>query len=137
MSAFMVEDKSINKIVSWLAEDRDIQSWLEYFHPEIQLNGKESSAKLGQALFDMNVDSINQRYGDNQAQEFRPLDYAWRSEIPDPDIRTYKTLSCLLYQCCEGNVDETPLYKSMQAISDHLAHRIVGNLKAYDDAPWE
>lgn len=137
MSAFVVEDKTINKIVAWLANNRDIESWLEHWHPEINLNGRESRTAFGQALFDMNVEAVNQKYGENQAQEFRPLDYDYLMELPQPDIHTYKTLNCLLYQCSEGNVPETKLYKSMVSIKHYLADRIVSHLKAYDEAPWD
>ena len=134
MSAFMVEDKTINKIVSWLAEDRDIKPWLNHVHPEVKLNGEESLAEFGQALFDMNAESINQKYGENQAQEFRPMDYSWHFETPQPDIPIFAALECLLYQCCEGTVDESMLYKTMDSISNYLAKRIIHKLKAYEEA---
>jgi len=136
MSAFVVEDKTINTVVSYLAEDQSFRQWLQYWY-DINLNDETEREKMGKKLFAMNCEAINQRYGPNQAQGFRTLDYKWRYELPPPAIHTVKNLQCLLYQCNEGDVPETwPVYKMMKEIEHGLLSNIVCHLPAYEKARW-
>ena len=134
MSAYVVEDKTINKIVAFLAMNQDIKYALR--NEGIELNGQESQEKLGQELFEMNWEAVNQRYEEDPAW-CRLKDYKYSFELPGSDIQSYKSLRCLIYQCSEGNIDETDLYKKMDRILNTLAHQIVGNLKAFQTAAWE
>lgn len=51
-------------------------------------------------------------------------------------IDCYKAISCLLYQCSEGNVPETSLFGELAKLRNDLAGIIVCGLPEYEAAPW-
>ena len=48
----------------------------------------------------------------------------------------YKTIQCYLYQCYEGNVPETPLFKVLKKLEKEVACYIVENQPEYEEAQW-
>lgn len=140
MSAFVVSDETINRAIWFLGSARE----LDFIRRQIQeclgvdistLQGKE---QLGQAMFDLNCRAVDERYGENQAREFRDLDYRYRHAIHTSTIQCFKDLQCWLYQCCEGSVpSEYLLYATMDRIKGELAEHIVCNLPSYNSARWD
>jgi hypothetical protein len=57
------------------------------------------------------MNGVDARYGDGEARKFRQLDYRYRETESVPLVQVLKSLQCWLYQCSEGNVPETELYK--------------------------
>lgn len=138
MSAFVVEDKTINRAVSFIAFDREgqwIRSEIET-HLGIDLVTDIGRETLGKLMFSLNCDAVNQRYGDNEAQEFRPLDYKFRMEVHTSRIHAFKALQCWSYQCCEGDIEDSELYKVMERVKGCMAEMIVTRLDAYEKANW-
>ena len=136
MSAFMVSDKTINQIVTYLKDDRESASrvrseLIEHF----DIDPKTMPEVLGDLLFKLNIDGVNARYGKNEAQEFRPLDYKFRYALAGR-ITTLKALQCWKYQCSEGDVIETKLYKIMKDYENALCHAIVSALPEYENSKW-
>jgi len=141
MSAFVVEDKVINSVISALAMHRVYGAFA--FHDTVKretgcnLQDSKDCAKLADSMFKLNCEAVEQRYGVGQAAEFHPLDFAYRAEMPPTLIQAYKSLGCWLYQCAEGNVpDESLLYAAMTKVYGEMAHEIVRNLPAYEKARW-
>jgi hypothetical protein len=138
MSAFIVEDKTINRVVTFLATDRE-GDWLRRYIQEqlgIDLTTSMGRETLGKLMFSLNCDAVNQRYGDDQAKEFRPLNYAYRIEISCNRIMAFKAIQCWHYQCSEGDIDQSNLYQVMERVQGHLAEMIVTRLDAYDKLAW-
>jgi hypothetical protein len=138
MSAFMVKDKTINTIVSFLADSqfaRNHRGWMNY-HFNLDLSKDEAREALGKKLFQMNIDGVNARYGEGRAEEFRKLDYRYKFNPSLTAISAFKALQCFLYQCSEGEVDKTELYQTMNQISGAIAESIVCDLPQYESAPW-
>ena len=136
MSAFMVQDKTINTIVSFRVDSRfgkDHKGWMQY-NTDLDVSRPE---KLGQRLFDMNVKAIEARYGEGQAKDFRDLDYKFVREFHYTPVSVLKAMGCLSYQCCEGDVDESPLFKDLDKIKGTLAEWIVSRTAEYEAAPWD
>jgi len=133
MSAFVVEDSTINKVIEVLRM-RDMDGITRFYN--INLESKENRQEFGQRLFDMNCEAVNQRYGENQAQEFRKLDYSYQLEAHTTPLSGLKALRCLMYQCTEGEVPETELYQTMDRISGDIAMRIINRMPEYDSLPW-
>ena len=111
MSAYIVEDRTINVIVSHLHLNRDLD-WLRREFCECAHATKDIDAGIGNALFAMNVAAVEARYGEGEARKFRPLDYSFRLEPATP-LAVYHAIAELMYQSCEGSVPETPLYKRL------------------------
>ena len=130
MSAYIVEDETINKIGDGIHTFRLSQGFL------LEKLGASDYATLGEMLFQMNVDGVNARYGEEKAEDFRPLNYEYKSTLPHKTIQFYASLSCFMYQCLEGEVPETTLYKAMDGIKNQLAHFIVYSLPQYKTTKW-
>lgn len=138
MSAFVVDDKTINRAISFLATDRD-GDWLRNYireHLGVDLTTGIGRETLGNLMFSLNCDAVNQRYGDDQAKEFRSLDYRYRLEAGVTRIQAFKALQCWHYQCSEGDIDQNGLYKTMERVQGHVAEMIVTRLPAYDSLAW-
>lgn len=134
MSAFVVQDHTINRVLAYFVHRPEYRGRVRALAAEC---GDGTPAALGAAMFALNVTAVNVRYGPGEAESFRPLDYAYRAEAPGGAVATYKSLRCWLYQCAEGLVPETPLYREMESLGHRLAGEIVARLPEYDSAPWD
>jgi len=99
---------------------------------------------LGRALFKMNRDAIEARYGDRDPADMPgPCDL---SDIHDnyefadqsnstSEAQAAMSVRCLRYQCCEGDVDECELYKALDDLAEELKARPVHAAEA-QAAEW-
>lgn len=139
MSAFMVEDETINRVVCWLSREQEKSPYLKKKMKEI--TGIDASVKgweklLGKAMFQLNIDGVNTRYGDGEAVKFRELNYSYASAYGS-EIKVLKSMHCWRYQCMEGDVVEKPLYKFFEeVVENHLMSKIICGLPEYDRAEW-
>lgn len=100
-----------------------------------------SYPELEQALRDLNVRAVLTRYPDcsleagNLPGPSPLLPYAFTPLLVGA-VPALKSLNCLLYQCSEGDVPETPLYRALDTLSDQWAQEIVSRLPEYAEARW-
>lgn len=150
MSAYVVDPKTISRVLSWLKSEHHRGSYayaadtakrkLAAIEWDIS-NGEV--ADLGQAMYNMNVSAVSQRYPDSTEDNLPgtieedgrlvPYRYNWVDTGP---MGAFKSLHCWLYQCSEGNVTETALYKAFREISDSIAQAIATGLPEYETAQW-
>jgi hypothetical protein len=139
MSAFMVEDKTINYVVNWLRRNIDQLSLIPHKLKEL---GVDTSAegwaeRLGQAMFQLNVNGVDRRYGFGAAAKFRKLGYRFEHTEPVSLVQVLKSLRCWLYQCNEGDVSETALYGLFDNdVQLYLMSKIIDALPEYQNAYW-
>ena len=134
MSAFMVNDETINRIVNYLVslpESLLVLVRLGYF-----LISPEDAKRLAENMFQLNVRSIEARYGKGQAATFRDLDFAYVPGPPEDLAQVVKSLHCWQYQSCEGNCDQDPLYRTMSNVLEYLQPEDMEGSPAYDAAVW-
>ena len=99
------------------------------------------SESLADAMLAMNIDAFRQRYG-MKALLVSDLDCIdldtrrWHPLQALSEVQMYKSLQCFLYQCCEGNVDEKPLYKTLSAIRALMVPFIREGSQEYEAAEW-
>ncbi len=125
---FIVPDKTINRVLSWLVEN-------DAGVPGLEGKDSESLAKLGTSMLEMNCEVIDQLYGYGEAAEYRPLDYEFQWERTS-EIQVLKSLQCWLEQCFGGRIVEMDLYREMKAIESKLACKLVSCLESYAAAEW-
>jgi len=125
---FIVPDKTINRVLSWLVEN-------DAGVPGLEGKDSESLAKLGTSMLEMNCEVIDQLYGYGEAAEYRPLDYEFRWERTS-EIQVLKSLQCWLEQCFGDRIVEMDLYHEMKAIESKLACKLVSELESYAAAEW-
>ena len=146
MSAFVVGDKTINRIVSWINKvgmggyaDKYIYCIRPLEELGYKLDTDLGCKRLAEELFTLNCDSVEQRYGEGQAKEFRPLDFQYKYRGADTSIyQVLKSMRCLLYQCCEGYIPEqNSLYQALDRMSLLICYHIVTRSSQYDIAEWD
>ncbi len=128
MKKFIVPDKTINRVLSWLVEN-------DAGVPGLEGKDSESLAKLGTSMLEMNCEVIDQLYGYGEAAEYRPLDYEFQWERTS-EIQVLKSLQCWLEQCFGDRIVEMDLYHEMKAIESKLACKLVSELESYAAAEW-
>ena len=136
MSTFVVRDETINRVVTWLSGTG--QKFGCYLSPlGYYVTDKALLTELAKEMFNLNVEAVNQRYGDGEAATFRPLDFQYRCTPPATTFQVLKNLHCWLYQCHEGSIPEDELYLAFERVHNGLAHDIVSQLPEYKAAKWD
>jgi hypothetical protein len=129
MSSFIVEKKTIDRVISALSDNARLREIVRDIGYDIDIEkGKD---RLGQDLWALNVRGYNERYNANETVP--PYIY---EHISTSQIQGLKSLRCILYQATEGDVPETRLYQKMLQLSLYWASVIVQNLPEYDNAEW-
>jgi hypothetical protein len=124
MSAFIVDEITMHRVVGHILDNAT--SFCGTY-----TSGTKAGNEIGAILYTLNTESVNYRY----REEGKAPEYAYK-KIPTSRVQAYKSIGCLLYQCSEGDFEETAAYKELEAIHNTLAHKIVSNLDAYDRADW-
>jgi len=133
MSAFIVSDDTMHTVVTALTEH--IRRWRSHNRAEFanmnlwETDGVET--KIGGLLYAMNAQAVETRY--SEAQE--PIEYSFAQRRTNAHA-AYKAVQCLLYQCCEGEINGTPLYRELETFRHNLADQIVTETPEYNAAPW-
>jgi hypothetical protein len=137
MSAFLVGEKTINKILTELDKSVRIAStWAEKEVESklgIDCSDPDWKTKLGQKMWDLNQLSLYYRYGDQKKE----LVYIYQT-VPCPKVQALKALHCWLYQCSEGNIPEdSKLYNFFEkVIAPEWPEYLVMRTPEYDNAEW-
>ena len=115
MSAYVVEKKTIDRIVTYLKD----------------ANKTQDPNDLGQRLWDLNAKSVATRY--SEEEEKKEYKYNW---MPTRKIQVLKSMACFLYQSCEGGLHEEELYKFIDRERSALAVTIVYDTQEYEESEW-
>ncbi|HVB23836.1 MAG TPA: hypothetical protein VNG51_18005 [Ktedonobacteraceae bacterium] len=139
MSAFIVEDKTINKVVTWFRREVYTQSFTlnelaKKYH--INLISDVWDEPLAKAMFQLNCAGVDARYGNGTAKKDVTIPFQFQPVAYETEVQVFKALQCWLYQCSEGDVPETKLYKFFSEIENYLARKIVMALPEYDQTTW-
>ena len=136
----MVSDETINRVVTWLATELIRSERLKRkVSDELHLDTSKPNWEeiLGFVMFQLNIDGVNERYGEGEAQKFRKLDYHY-APAHSSKIQVLKSLQCWLYQCMEGEVVKNPLYIFFDTVIQlHLMGSIISALPEYQQAKWD
>jgi len=141
MSSYVVDDATINKVVAYLYfEAMDSRSNGEIARKlrnlDYNLLSMEDCKRLAEDMFSLNVRAVNQRYGEGEAEKFRSLDFKFQLQSPTSLIKTLKAFECWSYQCCEGDVILSNLYKALGQVAIFLAWRVVHGLPEWEKEGW-
>jgi hypothetical protein len=96
MSAFIVEDKTINRVVTWISLDiRSSLYFKQTLEKTLHIDTSSSTWKeqLGKACFQLNIDGVNERYGAGEAKCFRELNYRYAFEQCSI-VQVLKSMQC-------------------------------------------
>jgi hypothetical protein len=142
MSAYMVADQTINQIVNWLGREVAQASGTISLRQKLLKLGFDASIAgwaeiLGQEMFVLNIQAVDARYGQGEAAKFRKLNYHYHVTQPVSLVQVLKSLHCWLYQCTEGDIPQTALYKLFaNEVQLYLMTEIIDTLPEYQHAVW-
>lgn len=150
MSAFVVDRKCMDRIVRTLTARGRYGQILPRF-AGIDTSAPGAATEIGRRLFTLNIEAVMQRYPDTQDNpdnlpgEHGAMSIATTYRAPQHSPATLarrdlvdgvKALQCLSYQCSEGNVPSTELYREIQAAIGEVCEAIVSSLPEYETAAW-
>ena len=95
---------------------------------------KEAGTIIGRKLFVMNGNALRARYGDGD--HLRLPEFVFQNWTDAGPIEQFAAIRCLLYQCHEGKVRESQLYRALNHAAGEFVQRIVQDLPEYDRASW-
>lgn len=124
MSSYIVDDETINKFLTVIMA-KDTDEW---------------RTKFGRKLLAMNIKATEQRYSSNpflnKVEKKERLKNFEFSYFFVSRVQALKSLSCFLYQCAEGNVPNSKLFKEMRLEEEKLMWGIIDALPEYSKAKW-
>lgn len=150
MSAFVVDRKCMDRCVRTLTARGRYGQILRSF-ARIDTSQPGAADEIGRRLFTLNVEAVMQRYPDTQdnpgslpGDSMAPRHAAsYRAPQRGPAklgraelVDGAKALSCLAYQCAEGNVPESGLFQELEAAIGAVCKEIVSSLPEYESAAW-
>ena len=119
MSAFVVNEETINKAVTLISRDSTTMS-------------QRQKSDLGDRIWQMNTAAVAQRYNDKPEEVamfvFHPANYSVAECL--------KAMHCVIYQCSEGDVLEWSLYKLLDGVADNVSETISRDSADYENADW-
>jgi len=140
MSAYMVDDNTINKIIATLYNKVRVSEYYWSAEPlknaGYDLRKKEDRQRLAIRMYALNRRSIRERYSREAAKMDTQAGFTFQDTMPVSLVQTYKSIQCWKYQACEGTCDQASLYKLMSEVSNRLAHEIVTKSESYEKATW-
>ena len=140
MSAFVVDDKTIEKIINvaiMCADDQGVWFYHRANSGEVTSGyiTRNNAAWAAQVLLDENYRSVNARYSD--AALPHPVQFRHQFRFIGDKVReiagAFKAADCLDYQSCETDDWESTLaYKILQGCRSAMWHALPG----YKEAQW-
>ena len=167
MSAYLVNDSTINLVSKLLVEDKTINLITDLFCFGYKQNLKASepieprqtggwSFKLAIELKRMNLKALEARYPSNwqeltEHQGIKQIDIQTADGEIIPGFEVFddhhpygetlpqklKHVQCFLYQCNEGDISKTPLFKAVERLEAEMKNVIINELASYQEASWE
>ena len=146
MSAFVVEPTLMRRCVSAILADGEYGSPIVgvFTTPAERIiisEDRNAGTKIGRALYRMNVNAVLSRYPQDtremypEAEEYTHCPHS-RTMTGAQLADSAKALECLLYQCSEGDVPESDLYKELERALNAVMRTVVHGLPAYQAAEW-
>ena len=140
MSAFIVSEGCMKNIIYNLYWDYKFKDRADFLLREhgINCHSVDDFNNLYINLYKLNQEAVKQRYNEPDNSNYITI-----PDKPDWDQGTVnkyqalKSIQCLLYQCSEGTVPETKLYKFLEAFEKRYMHYIIDDIPEYDKARWD
>ena len=135
MSCYMVDDETINRVVSHLIDHQGQSQPVWEALRGLGFSMMEPE-KLGQAMYDLNIASVTGNYCDETAKEIIGQGKYRYSYEAGYKIQVLKSLRCYLYQAGDGNMDKDPLFIALDDFSMNMALALLSETPEYQKAKW-
>jgi len=138
MSAFIVEDETINRIVTWVESNRGNNAIGSYVKSALNKYGLSEGMmtfanlnKMANSFLVLNKLGVDAMY--DEKNELHPMRFVREFA---PDIQVLKSMHCLRYQCDEGEVHKQPGFVFLGELIRILTDNIINSLPEYEKAVW-
>ena len=129
MSAFLVSEKTLYSALQGVLH-------CKYSRLYKDVNKDKGIRTVFMALNTLNSLALKVRYNEEPAPGYLYSGIKL-SEAPVNKIQCLKSLQCLIYQCSEGEVVKTGLYKKLVEVQNDLQDLIIRDLPEYEQAVWD
>jgi len=137
MSAFIVSNETMQTVVYAVmnANASDVVGPLA----KLRAEGPEA---VGNALLRMNTRAVNSRYCERTRAPTYEHGSEWFSLIdgqrfPAPsEAQQFKSIACLSYQCSEGKVPNSALFKALHVLKAEIAIAVAHASPAVKSSVW-
>jgi hypothetical protein len=123
MSAFMVNTNVMAKVVTAILLNLDVFDGESTCRVALLASPtdaqKEAGTNIGKRLFLLNRRALRARYG--CGDHLRVPEFVFDGWAEASPVEQFKAIHCLFYQCCEGNVPNSPLYNELNHAAGELA----------------
>ena len=156
MSCFIVSDQTTAQLAEFLEKAANASEWSKTFHCSVY-NGKDLyfvlaskwSKITGRPCTSLDVKKVygvlrhlnNEAYGErylthplNELEEL-PAYYEGNQEIRNP-WQLLMSFDCYLYQCEEGKIPQTEIYKELKKAREYFAAFCIKKYTPYGEAEW-
>lgn len=139
MSAFIVGDETINRIVTWIESNThsnsivgsDVKKALSKYGISEGMMTFENLNKMANSFLVLNKLGVDSRY--DEKKELHPMKFT--REFAS-DVQVLKHMHCLRYQCNEGEIHKQPGFKLLEELIQILTDHIIDSLPEYEKAVW-
>jgi hypothetical protein len=142
MSAFLVSQKTVNRIVSFVDScsygdsllSCAIQRAVKDFGIDriLNNNSEKGLTALSNCLLYLNKRAVDTRYRETNQLNLMKFGYENFS-----NMQALKSMHCFLYQCSEGSqFENSRIYRFIERIAHLLERHIIMNLPEYEVCEW-
>lgn len=130
MSAFLVTEKTLYNCMKAITK-------AQYSALYKDIDGSQKKFKIiFMALNSLNSLALKVRYNEEPSPGYKFCSIKY-TEASSCKIQLLKSLNCLIYQCSEGSVIKTGLYKKLLEVKSDLQDLIIRDLPEYEKAVWD
>jgi hypothetical protein len=149
MSAFVVSRRTMDRCVHGILNSGEYKFAGESLRLDTPADRRRVGQVIGRALYDMNVRAVMQRYPDcvDDPTSMPGPDGAAdlpAAYVPTPPTsktwgvhNTLKALVCLRYQCSEGDIPNSDLWRELDSFIGRIALNLVSRHPAWEASLWD
>ena len=144
MSAYMISDNTLSMITNILCRLQVAgynsfgfelpEAFNQIFENCRDYYGYWTGEKVFSELASMNAAALKARYKDPEDMIGSPK---YNKNIDIWEARENGPQQCYLYQCTEGSIPDTALYKALKELENIIIHYIVSHTPEYKKAIWD
>ena len=130
MSAYIVDNKHIDVIVSYCSGYGDSGAWVRLKNEYFYLN-HQNAGRIAYELYKQNVLSVNSRYSNNNSDELYSFNYIPNTKNDYTIADIAKAIDSLEYQSCEHAGWEA---SDAKFILQQMRKHLLRSLKDYEES---
>lgn len=138
MSSFIVSQKTMSNIIYNLFWNHEFKNMYGSFLERNGYSTLEDFNRLYRELYLMNRNAVIQRYNEKEDSDYikLPEKVDWENGTLNK-FQCLKDMECLHYQCSEGNVPDTKMYKFLSELIECWKNYIIEQIPEYVKASWD